>query len=488
MKNTPNIENVKRIIADEYPLTAGFRCVEIIIPDDDSYLQVLAGFVALLGRNYAWQGTAEDRESRSQLWREAYALTDLEQCMSCEDVADCIEENEAVQDALEDNLINNINNSSDVYNALQQILQQQIAAENPVADSADNLAYGVEDCDFDKIKGMADSAVAWLNQNNIDFFERLVVATTPAARAAAMSAEIPGFSGGVLGQGLSTAITFLSGSLKANYEAFYDTAYEDALECEIFCLASINCSLTVDNLYALFSARIGFVELVPTFYNGFIFAVTGTWSGTQFADVMMFIQIAAFKFMGGFHGYMGINPLANTIAEGYNEPVEDWDDCDCPEAWCIKIDATNGLDTLFFPTGGLGAQAVWSGTGWARNDAVAPSRITIAMSMASAHNLISIRVVNTLEIDNGDTNTKSLLDYPSFAVYESQPALADVTFELGVLAVQQFAIDCVSDANALGAPVPGEIIEVYLTGIGTPPEIGAFRLNDFSPILDTPNT
>lgn len=456
------------------PIVEGTRCVEVRIPDDDAYMPVLAGLVALATKWFNWQRDPTHKGADlAKMWQNAYRETDWEGCMTCEDVENCIETDEGVQDALEQNLITNINSSTSVQTALQQQIQQHLGAENPLPQANTNLIQGLVDCDFDALYGMADTLVEWLNQNNLDFFERLVIATTPYARASALSEEIPGYSGATFGELASAVATFLSGTLKTNYEAFYDTAYADALKCEIFCLARDSCSLTVQQLYALFSSRLGIVTPLESFYGGLQVAVFGTWTGSQFADVAMFTQVGSFLFMGGFARLLGINPLQNAIVEGYNDPDEDWTGCDCPDTWCIKIDAANGLDTLFFATGTLGAQALWTGTGWARNDAVATSRITIGIDLGAAYNMSAIRVVNSQAITNGDTNTKNILDYPSFTVLYTEPAAADVTFQFGeFVPVQKFAIDCISDSAPNGAAVPGEIIEVYFYGTGTPPEIG----------------
>jgi len=461
-----------KFISGQYPDVEGYFCIEVKVPASMEYVYLLQGLVAQMCHYWNYSGTGDNRKLPAQLCENAYEATDWGACMDCEGVADCIETSEPVQDALEQNTVNNINNSMTVQQALQQQIQQQLAANNPVVGSDDDLFYGMTGCDPNKIWGASDSLIEWLNINNVDFFEKLVAAITPADRATVMSETIPGFAGGVLGEGLSAAMTFLAGALKTNYEAFYDTAYANALKCELFCLSRGDCSVTIDQLYALFSARVG--DTFIDFYSGFIFAVTGSWTGSQFADVMMFVQVGAFKFMGGFGGLLGVNPLANAIAEGYNDPDDDWiTTCDdCPPEWCLKIDATNGLDTLFFATGSLGAQAVWTGTGWGANAAIANSRITIGISLPSAHNMTQIRVVLDADITNGDTNTTGLLEYPSFAVVEVQPAVTPVLFDLGVLPVQQFAIDCIADANHAGVLITSEITEIWLSGIGTPPDIG----------------
>lgn len=145
-------------------------------------------------------------------------------------------------------------------------------------------------------------------------------------------------------------------------------------------------------------------------------------------------------------------------------------DCPCGD-WCISITGAD-LQTLFFAAGGLGPQAIWTGTGWARNDAVAPSRITIAIDLEASYNVKKIRVVNSAAITGGADNIKNILSYPAYATMASQPGTADTLFDFGTgTPVATFAIDCITDVIGYTS-VPGEVVEVQITGSGTPPIIG----------------
>jgi len=86
--------------ASEYPEVEGTRCVQVHIPDDISYLPVLAAAVAALGNTWSSIGSVEQRRAWSRRWQDAYAATDWENCMDCERVLACIEENEAVKEAI----------------------------------------------------------------------------------------------------------------------------------------------------------------------------------------------------------------------------------------------------------------------------------------------------------------------------------------------------------------------------------------------------
>lgn len=325
---------VAKQYASEYPEVEGTRCVSVHIPDDDKYLPVLAAMVASLGNTWSSRGTVSDRRLWAEMWQKAYAATDWEGCMSCDDVADCIDSSEVVQIA-----INNVT-------------QQQQNGQNPIAPSVANanLLGGLPSCDLNALWGAQIQFVEWLNDNNTDFLDRLTSASTPAKRSAVMSQMIPGFNAGALGEALSAAITFLSSQLKGEYEEGYDQIYENGLACEFFCLAQEDCELSMVHLYQVLSARVGFTPAADAFYEGLIFAVFGEWTGSQFADVMMFIQVGAFLFMGGFAGYLGVNPLANAMSNGFDQPDDDWqDECDCPELWTYQFDSASLPVWVTFP-------------------------------------------------------------------------------------------------------------------------------------------
>jgi len=280
--------------------------------------------VAALGNTWSSMGTPDERRAYANMWQEAYAATDWEGCMSCEDVADCIE------------------NDPDTIQAVTNINQTNINGQTPISTSGQgaNLLTGVPGCAYDNLYGAMRGLVQWLNENNLDFLDELAGAGTPAERSKVLSEQIPGFAGTALGDAFSASITFLSSTLHNEYDTQYDQPYEDALICELFCFAQDGCELTLRQLYLILAARVGYTAPGDLFYQGLIFTVFGSWTGVQYCDVMMFLQVGAFIFMGGFGGYRGINPLANALSFGFDDPSDDWMLlCDCPDTWTYTIDS-----------------------------------------------------------------------------------------------------------------------------------------------------
>lgn len=333
--------------ANGFPVVEGTRCVSVQIPDDDSFLPVLAAMHAYLGNTWSTMGTPDERRAWANMWQRAYAATDWEGCMSCEDVADCIE------------------NDGGTQIAITNVINQQVGGQSPLSatNQGANMLTGVPGCALDNLWGAMSGLVDWMNANNEDFLERIATAGTPAERGAVLSENFPGFTGGALGEFLSASITFLSGQLHDGYEASYDQMYADALACELFCIAQETCSLTVRQLYLVLAARVGYTPAGDAFYQGLIFTVTGSWTGTEFADVMMFLQVGAFLFMGGFGGYMGVNPLANALTMGFDDPSNDWMTlCACPDMWTYTLDSATNPVWVEIPDSTVGGTGTIVGT------------------------------------------------------------------------------------------------------------------------------
>lgn len=66
---------------DRYAATDEVRCITIYVPDDDSYLPLLAGLLSLPGYQTNYQDPeSAQAEGVAAVWRDAYILTDWEGC------------------------------------------------------------------------------------------------------------------------------------------------------------------------------------------------------------------------------------------------------------------------------------------------------------------------------------------------------------------------------------------------------------------------
>lgn len=338
------IQGVRKLIADQYPTGVGLRCIQVQIPDDDSYVKALAGMMALLSRSWAWQGDTDGRIARAKLWEQAVTETDWEGCMDCERIIACITDDEDTINAFKTWLINQINNSSDVRNALQQVVQQRIGEERPISVSGDNLIYGKDGCNFDNLYGAMRFLVRWMNQNNIDFLEQMNAGVTPEALNANVSKLFPGFQGnGLIDATLPQITSALTGAILTNYGVYYTQEYEDELICAFFCLAQSDCAISFDALYFYFVSRLGFgPSAADAFGNAISFAVTGELTLSGYTDFMFYIQLGAFKFLGGFGEYTTYSPFETAMNEGWDDASDDWTECDDCGFWSQDFSDADG--------------------------------------------------------------------------------------------------------------------------------------------------
>lgn len=345
MFNTPNIEGIKRLIAPDYPVPEGFRCFSVTIPDDTKHLAILAAFHALIGNNWAWTGTPEERQTRSQVWREAYALTDWMECMDCEGVADCIENDELVQEALRQNLINNINNDTDVQNALQNVYNQFVGGTAmPGGVSGTNLLPDNPGCDYDKLFGSIFYTIDEMNTNNIDAFESAEAITNALERANLLMSAIPVFETLPIDEVLEYAETLWTDDIFEAYLANDTTGYRDELKCDLFCIArQRGCTLSIDDMFDYFVGRVG-GDPANDLAQLIAYLVTGTWVGTQVNDVFFASQIILMKLGNQFFNLIGIRGYKTLLAIGARTPNDTWAIiCDvCPETYCDDMVAGLG--------------------------------------------------------------------------------------------------------------------------------------------------
>ena len=66
---------------EQYPETTTTRCLKIYVPDDDSFLAMLASMINLLGNELNYVQTDDVLAAKhAQIWRDAYLLTDWLEC------------------------------------------------------------------------------------------------------------------------------------------------------------------------------------------------------------------------------------------------------------------------------------------------------------------------------------------------------------------------------------------------------------------------
>jgi len=184
---------------------------------------------------------------------EAYA-----NCMDCDDIADCIENSEAVQaalDAFNQAFMNANGFSADFANS--GVPGQDVT---PLPDSQLNgslLPTGYACDNPAQDMAIARAVVRELHETLEDFFELVELITSPATLADTVTDSIPVVS--LVGDLLAVA-KWLAQTLPNVYRAAYTQVAEDTISCAIFCYLQENCELSLN---ALIEIYLGIDELDP---------------------------------------------------------------------------------------------------------------------------------------------------------------------------------------------------------------------------------
>lgn len=313
-------------------------CFTIQVPNAVQYRAAFLAQISILGEWQTWDhpidGTVcDDCEVAAQLWRNAlYEAVWSDECggsMSCDDVADCIETSEAVQQALAAQAANNP--------AQQQIINYTATYGTPLSQAQRTASLGtVPDCDYGILFAMCTAIIDQLNTNNEDFLQILEAATNNAERAQNVVSAIP-----VVGLlPVDEAIEFIDQlveEIQENYLAQYTTSVRDELRCALFCAAkeAEDCIISFDMLTKIFEDRLNYyLDPVHTVEALVQYFVSGTWAGTTVVDIMTLIQVAFWREASNWLG-VNIRTLQIVARLAFDNPDPDWEILceDCNQSW-----------------------------------------------------------------------------------------------------------------------------------------------------------
>jgi len=256
--------------------------------------------------------------------------------MSCEDVADCIDDNETTRTAVQ-NVVNN---------TYQQSTPTRITTGTLATYNAENEPANA--CNDDNLFAMATALVDALHGDALDFFEAFEVATNVV--------EAVNVVGSYLGVEILTADTvatitqgfnYLQENFFENYIAQYTDEKRDELRCALFCYARAQCSFSAaDYLIAITgipSSILAIVDDVSVDYaeiiDFFLDVADGSYDGIDVVKVCHAVLILlAFSFDVGFDANAGLryNQMARyrtQVLVAADEVNNDWtllcEDCDC---------------------------------------------------------------------------------------------------------------------------------------------------------------
>lgn len=287
--------------------TPGTRKIVVCIPDTVEWLSLFTGCVSQLRYGWYWDRTTGDLDAiRDRAKRVYFEMQDQNgDCMAldCDEVADCIENSENVQNAIRNWLNNNYQFSNSDYPPNIPLPASQR--------DADRTGLYNPTCDLDILWAQSFQLVEWMNETITNALEAMEAATNTFEVAGAVS-KITGLDE------ISVDAAFDYGNLlqdflAENYAAGYDTAYKNNLACEIFCAGRGDCEISLNDIFNIFKARVeNYFGNAGTF--GVLDDVIDYLTGNTI-DTSVVVDAAFFLLWGGVN-------LANWIVGGLTKDVE----------------------------------------------------------------------------------------------------------------------------------------------------------------------
>lgn len=291
--------------------------------------------------------------------------------MSCEDVADCIETNEAVQNALEQNLFNNGYAPSGNSATSTDVTMS-------AAQAANNLLPPGYSCEEAQMMATARAIVQKFHNFAQDFFEQTELLTNPIELGNVLSDGIP--VADTLNN-VGAFIDYVIETLQETYVASYNEAVEKEITCELYCAMRENCLLTYDIIINVYN-QLAIVEY-PAPSDTADFQAIVDWAigldmevGTATVAAFHLLLALAMKFGSGqIFEMAGLVGLQSLIGQSMGQLDTTWVDCDCAptqtptDFWMIFQDGRIGIGNWIIGIGTHTANGIFNaanaGDGWA---------------------------------------------------------------------------------------------------------------------------
>lgn len=275
--------------------------------------------------------------------------------MDCDFIADCIANNENVQNALENYLSDSgYGNGSSGGSSVSP----DSSASNLIPDSAT--------CTDDNIFGMCMELVETIHQATLEVFEQINASDKYGELFSLMLDNVPLLE--VFGL-FTEYIGWVKDSAYDDYISAWSTVVQQEIACELFCIAKENCLLTTEDVWNTYKTLSTVDEPIQDLFETWVSEILQFVAGddTQTVTSVGMIGLAAMRFGGQFaYWTAGIRDLKTTMELAANASDPDWSIlCDCPTVpqtaeWDFTV--TNGG---FVQSGGSFPRGVYeSGVGW----------------------------------------------------------------------------------------------------------------------------
>lgn len=322
-------------------------------PDDDEKINVvfnlsLNDFIALassidVGRDIAY---GEFSDNVWRMWCKALLGTIM---VNCEDIADCIDTSEAVQDAIATNQNIILQNAMNIANSGIGDIPAIDAATSTINNTpfaagstgiVDEPIKELENCDLNALwAGIRDGIVSRLDDNARSMLEFLVTKADLAERATALIGAIPIF--GSMAQAVLDQMVEAAPDMLNLFSSYSSIENMDTIACEIFGIVCAECRYpTMEEVYSYY-ATFGITGM-NDLENIVISAATDLLFGSTelaalaFYHTMISYQLFILLLGSKFHGATGSQAIVRMATLGEDFANDNWtilcDDCNEPYA------------------------------------------------------------------------------------------------------------------------------------------------------------
>lgn len=264
----------------------------------------------------------------------------------CEEIAACIEETEAVRNALAQWFSDAVDTDTIVQQALERAFDaSKPGSEVPESYAAQNQYGAALGCDNDDGWGHIRNGLVDRSFDRVlQVLEEIEAVTNNQEMLAQFLNAIPAVGAFFDVIPVTDWVLWFDNVrawMKEQFEAGDSTELRDAIACDLFCIWQVDCTLSFDQIRQYYWEKT--VELVPLWSGAFdsmsaLATALGVLSSTSFGSPIVYALVGSqYGFMTFVNSWFGVhvNVIGNDLALG--EPSDDWtvlcDDCPDP---CIE--------------------------------------------------------------------------------------------------------------------------------------------------------
>jgi len=371
---------------DNFAGDADFICIPLVVPNKTEFVAAIYGQYAEMTREYYWKqfGTMSP-ETAAFLASRGLALTDAySECggvMTCEEIADCIENDIDAQTAIADAINSNVDIQTSIINQIgglgdpNQIVgnKTMFKDRNPVGSLENDAIKDLLNCDLNLLWGGLRYGIVERADDDVrSMLESLAAISSIPDRLIEFLEAIPIL--GDIAQATLDLITEAVPTLLTLFDSYSSLDHMDEYACGLFSIVCADCRYpTVQELYN-YNKSFGITsmpEMAAAVFQAIVDAVVGsTESASQIAYfTLMNFRLGALMLQATFYGKTGSAALVNDATLGEDFGNDNWlalcDSCnESYRQWDWDF-TTQGIGDFYPDTTQNTSKAIFvAGEGW----------------------------------------------------------------------------------------------------------------------------